>query len=116
MVSNEKFFSRMNAGEYGKTGSCRIASISIPYDDLCNALWEPFKNDQRDFPDDSDKVDVCWGIKSTENKDKVLIWNFKYGPIHTGVVAIKDVYVYSVYYTNKRFFDKLTKVIGWKPE
>lgn len=114
-MSEERLFNRMTAAEYIETSSSRIGSISIPYSDLVKALGEPHKNEQRDFPDDNNKVDVCWGIKSAENENnKVLIWNYKNGPAYTGSGTIEGIDHYSVYYNNnKEFFDKLSKVVGW---
>lgn len=113
-MSEERLFNRMTAAEYSKTANSKIGSISIPYSDLVKALWEPYKNEQRDFPDDNDKVDVCWGIKSAENENNIaLIWNYKNGPAYTGSGTIEDINHYSVYYNNKEFFDKLSKVVGW---
>lgn len=42
-----------------RSGSCKH-HFEIAYGELVNKLGEPFKNGESGFPDDDDKVDVCW--------------------------------------------------------
>jgi len=53
-----KFEKVTNPRDY-RSASCKD-HFEIAYSELVEKLGEPFKNGDAGFPDDDDKVDVCW--------------------------------------------------------
>lgn len=58
--------------------------VSITYNELVKKLGIPFFNSGgEDFPDDENKVDVCWGFVS-DTGARLSVWNYKNGPVYLG--------------------------------
>lgn len=70
------------------------------FGELANKLGEPFKNGESGFPDDDDKVDVCWCF--TFEGGYVSIWNYKNGPAYCGdeIQSLQDIDYFSFDYTD----------------
>lgn len=101
-----KFEKVTNPRDY-RSASCKD-HFEIAYSELVEKLGEPFKNGDAGFPDDDDKVDVCWCF--TFEGSYVSIWNYKNGPAYCGdeVESVEDIDYFSFGYpdddTLKLFF------------
>lgn len=84
--------------------------FEISYLLLVEKLGEPFKNGEPDFPDDEDKVDVCWCFKYANGY--ISIWNYKNGPAYCGdeIQSLEEIDYFSFDYTDddtlKAFFQQ----------
>lgn len=51
-----------------------------------------------DFPDDHDKVDVCFGVMDIDTGKVAIFWNYKSGPNYNGSdYTLDDIKEFSVY-------------------
>ncbi len=60
--------------------SWKMGSLEIDYLDLVDKIWEPFKYTENNFPDDKNKVQVCWGFNKqneAEQNINIAIWDYK---------------------------------------
>lgn len=82
-----------------RSASCKH-HFEIAYGELANKLGEPFKNGESGFPDDDDKVDVCWCF--TFEGGYVSIWNYKNGPAYCGdeIQSLQEIDYFSFDYTD----------------
>lgn len=103
-----KFEKVTNPKDY-QSISCKN-HFEISYLLLVEKLGEPFLNGSPDFPDDEDKVDVCWCFNSEDGH--VSIWNYKNGPAYCGdeVESVEAIDYFSFDYpdddTLKLFFEQ----------
>ena len=105
-------FKPVPLGDYDG-GGCR-ASLDFPFAAVKAVLGEPWRNDpirkNDDYPDDDDKTDVCWCVKSPEGHT-VTVWNYKNGPAYRGTGDVEDLKQFSVDYTSATFFDEVRKMV-----
>jgi hypothetical protein len=94
-------------------GGC-IARLEFPFSAVKTVLGEPWRNypirRNKKYPDDDDKTDVCWSVKSPEGH-VLTVWNYKNGPAYGEKVAIEDIDFFSVYYTNEGFFKAVKEMV-----
>jgi hypothetical protein len=88
-------------------------TIDVPYKRLVEVLGEPFKNGDPDFPEDPNRVDVCWGLISEDGDgDKYLyIWNIKNGPRYLKKGTLDDIKSFEVSYMDNYVFGKLLELL-----
>lgn len=109
-------WTRLTATEYLANSGHRVERLEISYAKLVSKLGKPHKNGDEDFPDDTDKVDVCWGFRNAGFV--ILIWNYKNGPAYNGEgVALENVDRFSVFYVSPESWAdfKASFEIGLRP-
>ena len=84
----------------------RSNSIDKPFNEMRMKLGEPFiASECDDYPDDTDRTDVCWGFRNTATGAQVGIWNYKNGPNYCGpTVTLEDIDGFSVWASNREAF------------
>ena len=98
-IATDFKFERLSAKEYRGCDSAVSADIDLPYEFLVKAIGEPHRNGQGDFPDDSDKVSVCWGIRKPNTDSWVVIWDYKNRDIKP-----EEIESFSVDFSDESFF------------
>lgn len=68
--------------------------INVTFDTLKAKLGEPFYNGTEGFPDDDDKIDVCWCFKVADNA-YITIWNYKNGPVYGEAQELAEIHTFS---------------------
>ncbi len=104
-------FKRLTPKQYQDSGTFKMDSIDSSIKEISSKIGEPRRYNDANFPDDEDKVDVCWGIKNS-NKDVVLIWNYKNGHYEGIDLEENDLLSFSVSYSNEDFFKEFKKEMG----
>lgn len=68
--------------------------VTVTFDTLRRQLGDPFYNGTDGFPDDDDKVDVCWCFKVADN-GYITIWNYKNGPAYGQAEELAEIDTFS---------------------
>lgn len=94
--------------------SCK-RHVSITYNELVTKLGVPFFNSGgEDFPDDENKVDVCWGFVS-DTGAKLSVWNYKNGPVYLGSdYTLAEIGCFSLDYPDEETFKAFCEQYGLK--